>query len=290
MKLFFILFFLVLLSNAFACEVSLPGQMLVSGNIFETAEVKSNNCSQNTLNELNNILTNIDGRPSTAMLSKMVSDKGLGPIRITPQFIHIRQLKNLIHEQLQSPTGVQVKNVYLSQNVISFAEGDRIEIRCLNCLFAERQPLEIIINGFDGTTKIHQAKADFKKMVRAYRVLTNLQSFSNIDTGNILKEEHVESIPYTDLVTDLDALKYYKTNKPIKAGTLLRRSDLNAINIVKAGLRTDVIFENQMVRIKTSGISRSTGGIGDLVEIFHPQKNKKYQGKVIDINKVLVEL
>jgi flagella basal body P-ring formation protein FlgA len=97
-------------------------------------------------------------------------------------------------------------------------------------------------------------------------------------------------VPYTDLVTDAETLRFFKSNKPLRAGELLRASDLNAQNLVRAGMRTEVILENEMVRIKTSGISRSSGGFGETVEVFHQQKNKKYQGKVIDNNKVLVEL
>jgi len=76
----------------------------------------------------------------------------------------------------------------------------------------------------------------------------------------------------------------------MKAGDLLRQSDLNALSLVRAGVKTEVIIENELVKLKTSGISRSNGSLGEFVEVFHPQKNKKYLGKVIDINKVLVEL
>ena len=134
------------------------------------------------------------------------------------------------------------------------------------------------------------ASADFKKMVKAFRLTSALPSFSSVNDTNILKEEYVETIPHTDLITDVEMLKFYKTNKPLKAGEILKKSDLNAVNLVRAGLKTDVVLENQMVRIKTSGISRGNGTIGELVEVYHPQKNKKYLGKVIDINKVLVEL
>ena len=127
-------------------------------------------------------------------------------------------------------------------------------------------------------------------MVKAYRLTSPLASFSSLNDSDILKEEYIESIPHTDIITDMESLKFYKTNKPIKAGEILKASDLNAINLVRAGLKTDVVLENQMVRIKTQGISRSNGTIGELVEVYHPQKNKKYLGKVIDINKVLVEL
>ena len=127
-------------------------------------------------------------------------------------------------------------------------------------------------------------------MVKAFRVTQPLPSFSDIKDKNVVKEEYVEAIPHTDLITDFESLKFFKTNKPLRTGELIKRSDLNAVNLVKAGLKTEVILENSAIRIKTDGISRNSGSIGEMVEVYHAQKNKKYLGKVIDVNKVLVEL
>ncbi len=279
-------------TSLWACEVTLPARFVLMGGEVNLRQYHpAPVCPEKTLQELQYIIGGLEGKISSSQLVEMMNQKGYA-IQIQPHTIHIQQFKTLIREQLTFPVGVQIKATRVSHipGLVSLAPGDRFEVKCEACLYGMQQPLNIKIVGFDGSERTLLGYADFKKIVKAYRLLTPLLSFSEIPEGENLKEEYVEVIPHTDLITDLSVLKFYKTNKPLRAGELLKRSDLNPLNLVKAGLKTDVILENHVVRIKTQGISRSNGSIGELVEVFHPQKNKKYQGKVIDINKVLVEL
>lgn len=289
----YILFALLFIaSSSFACEVNLPHQLVVIN--YEPSGKKAfrfKECDDKAMSDLHHFITNLEGRVASYQIKELMSSKG-HEISIQPHSIKVQQMRSLIREQLPLPAGIQVKSSQSLNMPGAFAlpAGDKLEINCSSCLFGSQQPINVTIHGFDGSRQSFIVNADFKKMVKAYRILAPLSSFSDISRPELLKEEYVESIPHTDLVTDLSTLKFYKTNKPLKAGELLKQSDLNALNIVKAGLKTEVVLENQVIRIKTQGISRSNGTIGELVEVYHPQKNKKYQGKVIDINKVLVEL
>jgi flagella basal body P-ring formation protein FlgA len=287
------LFFLTLIiQSAFSCEVELPYQMVVFSNDKSGENVyKTKDCNSNVTDDLHQIVTSLQGRIASYQLKEMMGMRGHN-LQIMPLSVVVHQFRAMIRDQIPLPAGVQVKET-ASVNmpgILSLSAGDKIEISCSACLYGIQQPLNVTIIGFDGTRQSVLATADFKKMVKAYRLTSPLASFSSLNDSDILKEEYIESIPHTDIITDMESLKFYKTNKPIKAGEILKASDLNAINLVRAGLKTDVVLENQMVRIKTQGISRSNGTIGELVEVYHPQKNKKYLGKVIDINKVLVEL
>lgn len=287
-----VLFSLIFVQAALACEVHLPHQMIVlSDDINGKAVLRSANCDAKTLEDLHQIITSTEGRVASYQIKEMMSAKN-HQVEITPQSVLIQQLRTLIREQISLPTGVQVKatRAINFSGIVPLPAGDKVEVSCNSCLFGTQQPIQVMIQGFDGTSQTMWATADFKKMVKAFRLTAPLPSFSTLSGAVSLKEEYIESIPHTDLITDVDSLKFYITNKPLKTGELLRKSDLNAVNLVRAGLKTDVVLENQMIRIKTQGISRSNGSIGELVEVFHPQKNKKYQGKVVDINKVLVEL
>jgi flagella basal body P-ring formation protein FlgA len=288
----FILALLIFSFSSFACELTLPHKMIILAEEEGPSVFKSQDCSKELLSDLHQILVGVEGRMSSSQLAAMLSQRGHSSISIQPPMVQIRQFKNLLREQLNFPSGVQVKSTsgVNVPGVMALAPGDMMEIECINCLYGARQPLHVVIKGFDGTNRTFTAVVDFRRMVRAYRVTSSLASFSTIEPNQYLREVYIESIPHTDLITDLNSLKFYKTNKPIKAGTLLKASDLNALSLVKAGLKTEVILENQMIRIKTQGISRNNGSLGDIVEVFHPQKNRKYQGKVVDINKVLVEL
>lgn len=287
----FLLLFVLLVSSAFACDISMPHRLIVlSDDSSGQSPVNASNCTAETVREFHKTLTQIEGRISADQLTEMLTQKGHA-IRLDQHMIQIQNMKTLMREQLMIPPGVHVKATHSmnSSNFMALAPGDQLQISCSACLWGTRQPVNVTVNGFDGSRRDFVAVADFGKMVRAFRLVRPLNSFSEITVYDI-KEEFTESVPHTDYIADLETLKYYKTNKPLKSGDLLRISDLNAVNIVKAGLKTEVILENSLVRIKTSGISRANGAFGDIVEVYHPQKNKKYQGKVIDTNKVLVEL
>lgn len=278
-------------SFAYACKVTLPSQLIVLGQEgYPGSHLQSENCDDSTINDLHALINNLEGRVSSSRLVGVMASQG-HTLSVEPQMIQIQQLRSIVREQLPLPQGIQVKatSSVNMPNLLAIAPGDRLEVRCSQCLYGSQQALNVAVVGFDGTRKDFIAAADFKKMVRAYRVVTPLSSFSSISEHD-LKEEYTEAVPHTDLVMDLNTLRFYKTNKALKPGSLLRQADLNAFSLVKAGLKTEVLLENSMVRIKTEGISRSNGAIGDIVEVYHPDKKRKYQGKVVDINKVLVEL
>ena len=278
--------------QAFACEMTLPYHVIFLGEQNPQQSYIQSNCSPESTQEIHQTVMGMDGNVGAFQLNEMMTQKGFPGISFSPQMIKIQHLKNLIREQLLLPSGVHVKATRSvnTNNILALAAGDRLEIGCTSCLYGSYQPINLTVKGFDGNNRSFMASADFKKMVKAFRVTQPLASFSEIQDKNFLKEEYVESIPHTDLITDFESLRFFKTNKPLRTGELLKRSDLNAVDLVKAGLKTEVILENSAIRIKTDGISRNSGAFGEMVEVYHPQKNKKYLGKVIDINRVLVEL
>lgn len=274
-----------------ACEVHLPDHLVILGDTSDFNQaLRQTGCSAENMKEVNLTLQSVEGKITSFQFSEILKAKN-HDINIQPNFIQVQHIRNIVREQLLLPAGVQMKSseAVNSPNYMAISPGDKVEVQCIGCLYGNQQPLNVNVIGFDGNHRSLTVKADFKKMVKAYRLTGFQPAFSEI-TSTSLKEEYVESIPHTDLITNLETLKFYKLNKPVRAGELLRQSDLNALNLVRAGLKTEVIIENELVRLKTSGISRSNGTFGEFVEVFHPQKNKKYQGKVIDINKVLVEL
>ena len=287
-----VLFFILSFSSIFACEIQLPHQLLVfNDGPMNHSLFDSKNCEDNAKNELAKLINGFEGRVASFQIQEMMSSKG-HQVLISPQSIQVQQVSSIIREQLILPQGIQIKSAHLEnlKNYLTLNPGDQVEVSCHSCLFGARQPLNLVIKGFDGVNHSHLITADFVKMVKALKLTTPVSAFSSFSSGDAVEEVYVEAIPHTDYILNKDSLRFYKTNKPLKAGEILKTSDLTAMNLVRAGLKTDVILENKMIRIKTQGISRQNGAIGEFVEVFQPQKNKKYQGKVIDNNKILVEL
>ena len=290
-KLLGFLIFSLINTSLWACEVELPSHLVILGESvdFKNA-IKQHGCTDKDLEEVSKTIGSVEGKITSLHFAEILKSKNVDAV-VRPHLLNVQHLKHLVREQLHLPPGIQLRSseAVNCSNYLTVAPGDRVEVGCVGCLYGSQQPLNLKIVGFDGSNKSYLIKADFKKMVRAYRLIGSQTSFSEL-TPDKLKEEYVESIPHTDLISDLKNIRFYKLNKPVRAGELLKQSDLNAISLVKAGLTTEVIIENSLVRLKTHGISRSNGSLGELVEVFHPEKKKKYQGKVIDINKVLVEL
>jgi flagella basal body P-ring formation protein FlgA len=290
-KLLLVFFFIICSAFADACEVYLPGHLLILGQTssFEQS-IKQTECSAEAMQEINNTINSVEGKISSFQFAEILKSKN-HDVTVQPAMIQVQHLGHLVREQIMMPAGIQMRSSQAvnAQNYLVLSPGDRVQVQCPGCLFGSQQTLNVKVQAFDGSDKALTVEANFKKMVKAYRVVGFHPAFSPI-TATSLKEEFVESIPHTDLLTNLETLRFFKVNKPIRSGELLRQSDLNAINLVRAGTKTEVIIENEHVRLKTEGISRSNGILGELVEVFHPQKNKKYLGKVIDINKVSVEL
>jgi flagella basal body P-ring formation protein FlgA len=288
---FLSLFTLVFATFSWSCEIHLPENILIISEKADLSKmIAASDCQSNIISEVNKTLLNSEGKVSHLQLTDIFKSKNMS-VTFRPHLIQIQHLKNLIHDQLALPVGVHMRSseAINANNFLELNPGDQVEINCVGCLYGSQQPINVIIHGIDGKKTSILARADFKKMVKALRVTSFQPAFSEIFPTSF-REDFTEAIPHTDLFSDVDKLKFYKLNKPLRAGDLVRRSDLNPINLVRAGSKTEVVIENKLIMLKTSGISRSNGGIGEYVEVFHPQKNKKYQGRVIDLNKVLVEL
>lgn len=277
---------------AWGCEIYLPHNILFLNKDEVNFQLfKSKDCSEKIIETTYQILTSMEGRVPSYQIKEILSNSGFN-LAIYPQSVQIQHLNQIVKDQLHLPEGISLKKSTSihNQGSIALTAGDQIEVQCNTCTYQDNQTLYLKIRGFDGQDRNIPVHADFKKLVKAYRLMVPITSFNEIQNLKWLQEEMVEEIPHVEFISNIDDFKFYKTNKTLKAGELLKKADFNAVKIVRAGLKTDVVLENSMVRIKTQGISRANGAIGEFVEVYHPQKNKKYQGRVIDINKVLVEL
>lgn len=291
MKIFYLFLTIVLSIDLWACEVHLPERILILSSMGDLqTSYLANECSDSQIRALNSVLNELEGKISRLQLEELLRAKNQN-IEIQPSHTQVQQFKNLAREHLLIPKDTHISSAKseLGANYIILNPSDMIQIECSQCLYGSNQALNVKIQKLNGLIDSHTISADFKKMVSAYRVRHFTPAFVEI-SPEVISKESIESIPHTELFNDLKNLKFYRTNKPLRPGELIKFSDLTAQQLVRAGFKTDVLIENKLIRLQTSGISRSSGSIGQFVEVFHPQKNKKYLGKVIDINKVVVEL
>lgn len=287
MKYISLLLFILSL-NAWACEyLGKDGLLITKKEILaHDLALKLKNCNETEQEVLRTTLSNLEGNISAFQLEHLLN---LPNFKLNHERLIIKNLNKITRQQLALQENIQVRSTHNSPSFIDFNSGDRLSIFCNGCLYGAKQNLILTTRSLLGQVKQQNIEVDFITYFKAYRLLTNTSAFSTINPDQ-LELIQTEKIPHAELITDTDKLRFYRTNKPLKAGELLKMSDFSANKIIQAGVKSELILENHFVKIKTQGIPRSAASIGEMVEVYHPEKKKKYYGKVIDINKVHVEL
>lgn len=124
----------------------------------------------------------------------------------------------------------------------------------------------------------------------AYRLLRAMPAFSSFDRASLIEEVQVPENAFSRYFTDPEKLKYYRTNKPLRAGEILREADIVPTTLVRAGDRVELLIDSATVRIRSHALSRQNGGIGDSVEVWNQQSGKKHYGTITGPGKVTVDL
>jgi flagella basal body P-ring formation protein FlgA len=182
---------------------------------------------------------------------------------------------------------------------ISTMIGDfsgEIEISHLEKILSSEINTSISISANSGIIKFIQPLANISN--EKSREL-NTEGYEAIDTINpftenlkplLFKKVFVKSNEYLKPFSDMKNIHFYRTNKRLKAGQIINESDLVPLTLVKAGNKTEIIFTNENITLKTYGIARQHGGMNDVIEVYNQTNQKKYLGRIIENNKVEVKL
>jgi flagella basal body P-ring formation protein FlgA len=280
--------------STLACHIELPEKILIiENNNNDLSYQNDNDCTLTEKEKLHEILMSTDGKITALQLMRMIQAQADVALTIAPHLIQIDHLKAIARAQLPLPQSVFVKEIRPAigmKSLYPMKSGDQVNLACQECLYGLNQRLILTHTPFIGDKVQHLLTINFGKLTKAYRLTQPVLGFSDLKNSALYQEDYVEVVPHTELVQDAKTLKFFKTNKPLKAGDYLRKADLVPMNLVRAGDQTELIFQNAQIEIKTGGIARNNGGHGDSVEVYVPGKNRKYLGKVIDDHKVVVEL
>lgn len=280
--------------STLACHIELPERILIiENNNNDLSYQKDSDCSLNEKEKLHQLLMSTDGKITALQMMRMIQMQSDVAISVSPHLIQIDHLNHIARTQMTMPQSIFIKEIRPAigmRSLYPLKNGDEISVSCQDCLYGLNQRLVMTHTPFIGERTQHLLTINFGKLTKAYRLTQPIQGFADLKSSTLYQEDYIETIPHTELVQDASTLKFFKTNKPLRAGDYLRKADLVPINLVRAGDQTELIFENQGLVIKTGGIARNNGGHGDAVEVYVPGKNKKYLGKVIDDHKVVVEL
>lgn len=274
------------ISHADECNINFSSFIYRYKNAKNVDLIKNSTCNDEIKNEILTYISNVEGKVLTPILSKQLSEKYSIDIFINPEIINVIDLKNEITKYLNINENEKIFNLKSLNNSSSVqSDSDEINFSCENCNFPGQHNLKIEIN-----QQSFWFNFEIKKEYLVWIATQDIAPFSdNLNPNNFIQKT-IYDIGNKNFFQNLTTLKFYKTNKQIKADQPLLISQLSPISLVRPGKKVSLIIKGKSLSIKNHAISKQSGNYGDYIELQNINSNKKFMAKVSDFNTAEIEL
>lgn len=288
MKAIFAIIALLCLVDSQACEINLPGRLLVSGLHGERWPFGAKECS---FEQVSNFHELIDSQSGKVAVGRLQAAAGVEAKIVTKaETVQIQRLEDLIKETFPESSEREMElNGATQSDIIALAADSEVKLKCHPCLFNGDETIRVDVKNYTTVRQEYSFTAHFRQMVLAPRIRSTVTAFSTLSASQ-LEMVKVPQSPFVKYVTDLSRINFFKTNKTLRTGEILKESDLTPLSLIRAGDKVEMSLESGSLNIKAHAVSRQNGGIGESVEVWNQSNGRKYRGVVTDFNKVTVEL
>jgi flagella basal body P-ring formation protein FlgA len=301
MKKLFPLFFLLSLNlraeTTQGCSVELFSKVYRLENnqtLTSSDVVRSSNCDNIVLNKISQIVSNTSGVVASDFLSRELSRDFQGQtFAITPRKLSLLELNSSLRDQLTSGS-----NLYFLDSkslnglrTVGLVEGEQLKANCESCsTFGEKNIKIDITNPLANSTRTLWFSSKIMAKVKVFKAKRNL-SFQqkHLEVDDFYQDEIYSANP-DNILTSLDNIHFYKANRTILQGAAVSNFDLQAVNLINYGTPVNVVLKNQNINLQRTAIPSRSALFGETIELKNPANNKTIAGKVVDYNKVVIEL
>lgn len=277
MKLFFIL--TLFSTSALACKIQVYPYIYTISKLSSNVIKSSSNCNQHQLDSVVRNLNDIEGEIKTSFV---FTDE-----TVSPAIIYKSTLESFLNTKLKS----EINTKYLVDKVIGSSHT--------NLLFdSEPQKISVTLKRNNAQVlismiadKLYHISATQLVKTGYLKAKRDLDPFiSDLDKNDF--EYVVDFIPLTQksLYTDYEQVRFFKPAKKILKGAPLYNHELTKKVIIHAGSPITAQILSGSIKLEITARSQTRGKIGDIINIINPKSKKRIQAKVIDTNKVLVQL
>ena len=255
--------------------------------------VKDSTCSPEISNKLAALVSSSEGVVGSDFL-KTELQKDFSDVNIifTNKKLSLMDLNSALKDQLLPDS-----NLFFSQarslngvSTLGLADGEQMRAVCDSSQsFGEKNIKVDITNVVSNTNRTMWFVSKIMAKVKVVKAKRNI-SFQQktLDANDFYFEEVMTTTPENALTT-LDNIGFYKSNKTIVQNTVVSNLDLQAVNLINYGTPVTVTLVSNSISLQKTAMPLRSARFGEVIELKGPN-NKNIAGKVVDFNKVVIEL
>jgi flagella basal body P-ring formation protein FlgA len=285
------------INNKNSCKIELfskiyklePSRQLNANDI-----IKEGNCEKNISVRLSQIISNSSGTMGIDFLKREIEKEFANyKIEITPRKISLFELNLVLRDQLMVNGNFFFNNTKSLNAVasIGLTEGEQLKVYCESCNNLGEKNVKIdIINSLESSTRTLWFTTQAMAKIKVFKAKRNL----SFQQKNLLKEDFYSEEIFTsnpdNALTSINDINFYKSNRTILQGSTVSNFDLQPVNLINFGTPVTVILMSQNIYLQKKAMPQRSAQFGETVELINPNSHKIISGKVVDYNKVVIEL
>lgn len=256
--------------------------------------IHKTNCDSSILNKISQLISNASGTVGTDFLKReLVKDFGSIVVEITPRKLSLRELNSTLRDQLTNGSNLYFLNTKSLNGIktLGLVEGEQLKATCESCnSFGEKNIKIDITSPFQNNIKTFWFSSGIMAQIKVFKAKRSL-SFQqkHLEAEDFYDDEIFTSSP-DNVLTTLANIHFYKANRNILQGSVVSNLDLQAVNLISFGTPVSVTLKNQNINLQRTAMPTRSALFGEVIELRNPNNNKIIAGKVVDYNKVVIEL
>ncbi|MEA9354898.1 flagella basal body P-ring formation protein FlgA [Bacteriovorax sp. PP10] len=294
-------FFSILLFTSFnlyasECEIELFSKIyrLNANQALQARDlVKDSTCSPEISNKLASLVSSSEGTVGSDFLkSELQKEFSDVQIHFTTKKLSLLDFNAALRDQL-----IPDSNLYFSQarslngiTSLGLSEGEQMRAVCDSCQsFGEKNIKIDVANVVSNTSRTLWFSSKIMAKVKVVKAKRNISFQQKTLDANDFYFEEVMTMTPENALTTLDNIGFYKSNKTIVQNAVVSNLDLQAVNLINYGTPVSVTLVSQSISLQKTAMPLRSAHFGEVIELKGPN-NKNIAGKVVDFNKVVIEL
>ena len=253
--------------------------------------VKRSDCRSDVKRRFIDILSTSSGKVNRSHLKKIIDN--VVEVKIQPEKIEFVDLEELLKNEYPLKKNWVFKNTYFTgrRQLYPYGTDERIQVLCRNCHIPGKKILEVIFyNSSNGNRKVVWGETHVAVRMRSLVALRTLETRSVLNPDYFKDQFSYTMSDNESFFIDKKKLLFYKTNKVVREGMVLKFSDLSPVNLVSVGKVAKTIIKKDDMKLTGVGIPLKNGRWGESIHLKGMDGKRMIIGKVVDFDTVEVGL